>query len=119
MIKRKKASKKSTSSKRYVSRPSQITKRSPTKRLKKRRKRNVKSPKRGFFPNPVPFTYIITARSTERGPRMHYDGSRFSQRAKIRTFSTFQKAHTTATQLLKQYPVLRKYRIAIETPQRP
>lgn len=36
----------------YVNRPSQITKKSPTKRLKTRRAKNLRSPK-GVFPNPA------------------------------------------------------------------
>lgn len=36
----------------YVNRPSQITKKAPTKRLKKRRTINLQSP-RGVFPNPA------------------------------------------------------------------
>ncbi len=39
----------------YVKRPSQITRKTPTKRLVKRRVKKVASPKvtKGFFPNPL------------------------------------------------------------------
>ena len=42
----------------YVNRPSQITKKAPTKRLKKRRTVNLQSP-RGVFPNPKNVTRHI------------------------------------------------------------
>lgn len=42
----------------YVNRPSQITKKSPTKRLKKRRTANLRSPK-GVFPNPLDKRYVV------------------------------------------------------------
>lgn len=38
--------------KRYVKRPSQITRAAPTKRLVKRRTKVVAKPKKGYFPNP-------------------------------------------------------------------
>ncbi len=52
----------------YVNRPSQITKKSPTKRLKIRRAKNLQSP-RGVFPNPLSAKkhYVIQA---WKGPRM-------------------------------------------------
>lgn len=97
----------------YVKRPSQITKRAPTKRLKRRRAKNLKSPKRGFFPNPRPLLYIITAKAS--GKKMHYDGQKFSERARVKTFATFDAAETKATELIRKFPVLRRYRIFIES----
>lgn len=42
--------------KRAISRPSQITKKAPSKRLVARRKLAAKKPVKGYFPNPVAFT---------------------------------------------------------------
>lgn len=40
--------------KRAISRPSQVTKKAPTKRLVSRRKAAAKKPVKGYFPNPAP-----------------------------------------------------------------
>lgn len=50
-VKRKTAARTQKAAVGYVNRPSQITKKAPTKRLKKRRTVNLQSP-RGVFPNP-------------------------------------------------------------------
>lgn len=50
-VKRKTAARTQKTAESYVRRPSQITKKAPTKRLKKRRTVNLQSP-RGLFPNP-------------------------------------------------------------------
>lgn len=106
------ARKRAKRAKTYVSRPSQITKKAPSKRLRRRRVKNVKSPKRGFFPNPRPLLYIITAQGT--GKKMHFDGTKFSERERVSTFSTVDAAQRKALELLKRFPVLRKYKIAVE-----
>jgi hypothetical protein len=99
--------------KKSIYRKSQITRAKPTRRLVKRRKIQAKKPRRGFFPNPSPpMLYIVTARAG--GPKMHYDGTKFSQRARVRTYPTADAASKAALGLLKRYPVLRKYRIAVE-----
>lgn len=51
--KRKPAAKKTVKSA-YVNRPSQITRKAPTKRLKARRTERVAHPVKGTFPNPIP-----------------------------------------------------------------
>lgn len=49
----------------YVNRPSQITRKAPSKRLKKRR---VLAPRRGVFPNPLPpLTYRVDFKTTRGG----------------------------------------------------
>lgn len=100
----------------YVSRPSQITKRAPSKRLKKRRRKNIKSPHAGFFPNPSrrPILFVITAQKG-KGPKMHYDGTKFSQRERVKTFPTMEAAQRKALELLKQFSILRNYSIRIES----
>lgn len=103
----------------YVSRPSQITKRAPSKRLRKRRRKNLAKPTKGRFPNPTrstqsrPLLFIITAQKGV-GKKMHFDGTNFSERARVSTFPTMNAAETKAQGLLKQYPVLRSYRVMIE-----
>lgn len=100
----------------YVSRPSQITKQTPTKRLRKRRKKNLRAPRKGFFPNPSGF--VICAR-TGQGPKMHYDGKNFSQRPTVKHFSSSRAAEKRARELMAKHPVLSKYRITVESPPRP
>lgn len=97
----------------YVNRPSQITKGPPSRRLKRRRKRNVKAPKRGFFPNPRPLLYKICIQKG-KGPKMHFDGQKFSQRARV-TLLPKDRAITKARGLMKQFPVLRPYRMTVES----
>lgn len=103
----------SSSAKSYVTRPSQITKRAPSKRLRKRRVKNIKKPVKGRFPNPRPLLFIITAKKGA-GKKMHFDGANFSQRAKVKMFGTMGEAETKAQALLKAFPVLRSYRVVIE-----
>lgn len=103
----------------YVSRPSQITKRAPTKRLKRRRAKNVAKPRKGFFPNPAPIKYVIAAsRANGRGPRMFYDGKNFSQRTPM-LFLTVKEASTKARALIKQFNILHDYRVGVEHAPRP
>lgn len=95
---------------RNVGRKSQITGQPPTKRLRKRRKKNTN---RGRFPNPRPLMYIITAKGT--GKKMHYDGMKFSERAKVKLFATSDAAAKFAYGLVSRFPVLKKYRVAVES----
>lgn len=97
----------------YVKRPSQITKRKPSARLRKRRVKNIKKPVKGRFPNPRPLLFIITAKKGA-GKKMHFDGTNFSERAKVKMFPTMGEAETKAQALLKSFPVLRGYRVMIE-----
>lgn len=103
----------------YVSRPSQITKRAPTKRLRKRRAKNVAKPRKGFFPNPAPVKFMIVARKSKAGPKMHFDGKNFSQRKEVEKFDTAVIAESKARRLIAAHPVLRKYRVSIEHVPRP
>lgn len=120
----KRKAKTSATKKRYVSRPSQITKKAPTKRLRKRRAKNLRTSKKGFFPNPVKprvvsvVSYVITARRSKGSPKMTFDGKNFSQRKPV-TFAKDELALNKARALVKRYPILRKYRVAIETHARP
>lgn len=50
--------------KRAISRPSQVTKKAPTKRLVARRKAAAKKPVKGYFPNPVAITAPGPSRKT-------------------------------------------------------
>ncbi len=80
------------------------TKRKAKKAVTKRRVRKV---------NPAPLLYIITAQGT--GKKMHYDGVKFSERERVRTFPTVEAARKCAVELIMKYPMLRKYRVKIET----
>lgn len=56
---------------------------------------------------------IITA---DRGKtRLTYDGRHFSRRHAPRKFPTLSMAEATARRLLKQYPVLRSYKVYVRT----
>lgn len=94
---------------RNVGRKSQITGKAPSGRLKKRRRKNTV---KGRFPNPRPLMYIITAKAS--GKKMHYDGTRFSERAKIKLFRSSETAHEYALGLIERFPILRRYRVAVE-----
>ncbi len=63
--------------------------------------------------NPAPLLYIITAQGS--GKKMHYDGTKFSERAKIRLFKTAEEARICAEKLIANYPMLHKYKICVET----
>lgn len=65
--------------------------------------------------NPAPLLYIITAQGT--GKKMHYDGEKFSERARVTTFATVEAARKKAIDLIIKYPVLRKYKVRVETNQ--
>ncbi len=69
--------------------------------------------KRARLKNPAPLMYIITAQGT--GRKMSYDGTKFSERAKIRLFKTVDEARKCAIDLIVKYPLLRKYKVRVET----
>ncbi len=81
-------------------------KKSKRKPASTRRARAVRST------NPAPLLYIITAKGT--GKKMHFDGKKFSERARVVTFKTVSDAQKKAEALLRAYPVLRSYRVAVE-----
>jgi hypothetical protein len=106
----------------YINRRSQITKKSPRRRLKKRRAVNFDRPKKGRFPNPGsgtrrnsrPLLFILTAKKGA-GKKMHFDGTNFSERARVSTFPTMEKAQTKGLELLRKYShALRGYRLKVE-----
>lgn len=98
----------------YVTRPSQITKQAPSKRLRKRRRKNIVKPVKGRFPNPRPLLFIITAQKGS-GKKMHFDGKNFSERTRVSTFKSMDDAERKAQTLLKTFPLLRSYRIMVES----
>lgn len=98
---------------RYIRRPSQITKKKPTKRLRKRRGKNYDRPTKGRFPNPSRKGFKICIRKGN-GPKMHYDGEKFSQRPHPRTYPTQAAAMKEGRFLLTKFRVLKKYRVTVE-----
>jgi hypothetical protein len=76
---------------------------------KKATKKRVKTARKK---NPAPLLYIITAQGS--GKKMHYDGAKFSERARVKTFATKDAAYKKACELVDSYPILKRYRIAIE-----
>ena len=62
--------------------------------------------------NPAPLLYIITAKGT--GKKMHFDGTKFSERTRVVTFKTADAARVKALALIAAYPVLNRYQIAVE-----
>lgn len=101
------------SKKAYVRRPSQITRAAPSKRLRKRRRKNITAPTKGRFPNPRPLLFIVTAKKGS-GKKMHFDGKNFSERPRVKTFGTMVEAEAKARQLLKSFPILRTYKLFVE-----
>lgn len=98
---------------RYIRRPSQITKKSPRKRLRKRRAKNFDRPTKGRFPNPVKTGFVICIQKG-KGPRMCYDGEKFSQREKRKVFPSQAAALKEGQWLFTKFRVLRKYRVTVE-----
>jgi hypothetical protein len=98
---------------RYIRRPSQITKAKPTKRLRKRRAKNYDRPTKGRFPNPTARGFVICIKKGT-GPKMHYDGTKFSQRPKYKVFPTQAAALKKARGFLSRYRVLRGYAVTVE-----
>lgn len=76
-------------------------------------KPNHKSSKRKRKVNPTPLLFVITAKGS--GKKMHYDGSKFSERARVVTFKTADAAAKKAYELVAKYPVLRRYSVAVES----
>jgi hypothetical protein len=83
--------------------------------LRKAAKRplKVRSVKKRRAINPAPLLYILTAKGT--GKKMHFDGTKFSERARVKLFPTVEAAQRAGIDLVKKYPVLRKYRVAVES----
>lgn len=98
---------------RYIRRPSQITKKKPTKRLRKRRGKNYDRPTKGRFPNPSRKGFVICAKKGT-GPKMHYDGVKFSQRPQYKVFPSQAAALAKAREFLRRYRVLRGYAVTVE-----
>lgn len=98
---------------RYIRRPSQITKKSPRKRLRKRRAKNFDRPTKGRFPNPVKTGFRICIQKGS-GPKMHFDGVKFSQRPTVKGFPSQAIALRKAREFLAKFPTLRKYRVTVE-----
>lgn len=98
----------------YIRRRSQITKKPPRKRLKKRRAKNFDRPTKGRFPNPRLMLYILTAKKGV-GKKMHFDGKHFSERARVSTFATMDAAQKKGLELLRKYGhALRGYKLRVE-----
>lgn len=81
--------------------PKRRKKKSAIKKVRSRHKRVTKS-----------IRYKITAQNT--GKRMHYDGRNFSERTP-KIFALADDAKTTALMLIRRYPVLRKYKVRVES----
>lgn len=94
-------------------RPSQITKKSPRKRLRKRRAKNFDRPTKGRFPNPSKTGFVVCIQKGN-GPKMHYDGVKFSQRPTRKVFPSQAIALRKAREFLAKFPTLRKYRVTVE-----
>lgn len=86
-----------------------------SKRRKKKARRTAKT-KRARVVASV--QYVITARRSKGSPRMMFDGKNFSQRTP-HTFTKDAGALKKARELVKRHPLLRKYRVAIETVGKP
>lgn len=94
----------------YVNRRSEATKKRPTKRLRKRRTRNrVKR----TFPNPSKLGFGLYARKGS-GPRMHFDGVKFSTNGLPKLFDSASLAQHESEHLMLRYPILKGYRVTVE-----
>lgn len=84
--------------------------------MKKTRRKVVKKAprKKARKASPPKVTrYAIFARKGS-GPRMHFDGKNFSQRATMKSYATAKEAYNTALTLMRKFSVLRKYALTIE-----
>lgn len=97
----------------YIRRRSQITKKPPRKRLKKRRAKNFDAPRKGRFPNPRPLLFILTAKRGA-GKKMHFDGKHFSERTRVKLFATAEAANKVGLALLRKFSILRGYKLKVE-----
>lgn len=61
----------------------------------------------------VAVRYKITAQN--KGKRMHFDGRNFSERPTVKSFALASDAKQTALALIRRYPILRKYRVRVES----
>lgn len=98
--------------------PSRTTGKPPTPRLVKRRKKNVRRGRRGFFANPRPLLYILTIRKGN-GPRMHFDGKHFSQQARVKMFGSKDEAMSKGRDLLRRFAILRGYSMEVRPNNQP
>lgn len=66
--------------------------------------------------NPRRVLYIIAAKSrrSKHAHRMHFDGKNFSERARVKLFSSKELAYQKALSLLRQFPLLKSYDITIQ-----
>jgi hypothetical protein len=66
----------------------------------------------------APFGYAIYARRLDGlvtvGPRMFYDGEKFSNNGKPEVFATVRAAQLYSSQLVERFPILKKYHLSIE-----
>lgn len=87
---------------------------------KKKRAKNPAPKKRRKYKRTVhKKTYIICARKSANSPKMHFDGTHFTQRREVKSFLTAKAASDKARELLRKHSVLRKYRITVEDSHRP
>lgn len=99
----------------YVSRPSQITKEAPSKRLRKRRRKNLAKPRKGMFPNPSGRPLYLLTIQRGKGKKMHYDGKHFSERPRIHFFPSAGLAAKKGRELQGQFPILNGYTMRVES----
>jgi len=94
----------------YIRRRSEATKKSPTKRLRKRRTKNRV---RRTFPNPAPKGFALYARKGD-GPKMAYNGRSFTNNNRPVVFPTVKSADDTGKFLIDAYPLLKNYALTVE-----
>lgn len=51
-----------------------------------------------------------------RGPRMHYDGFKFTNNGRPKFFGTLLRASSKARELVKKYAILKDYRVWVMHP---
>lgn len=76
----------------------------PKKNPRKRARKKVRTKSR---------RYKITAQN--KGKKMHFDGRNFSERPTVKSFALAEDAKQTALALIRRYPILRKYRVRVES----
>ena len=79
------------------------------KGAKKRAKKRGKNP----VVRTRPVLCGIYAKGT--GRKMHFDGAKFSESGRLKQFATAADAERKAQALIAQYPILRKYRVTVES----
>lgn len=83
----------------------------PKRRKKSARKKSARKKVRAK--TRVAVRYKITAQN--KGKRMHFDGRNFSERPTVKSFALASDAKHTAFALIRRYPILRKYRVRVES----